>query len=242
MLVIADAGGAIGLAGIMGGATTGVSADTSAVIFESAFFSPDAIAGRARRFGLHTDASVRFERGVDPAHQIRAIERATALLIEIAGGEPGPVAVYEDTAQLPQRTPVTLSHTRLNQVLGLDVASDDVSVMLTGLEMEAEPCADGWHITPPGFRFDIAIEEDLIEEIGRMIGYDNIPVTPGANETHTGSSTEQRVAENRAVDVTVSLTRNWRGRSVPAQISWSWRIQYRAISPSCDAHYGRACS
>ncbi|MGD8324229.1 MAG: phenylalanine--tRNA ligase subunit beta [Gammaproteobacteria bacterium] len=229
VLVIADAGGAIGLAGIMGGATTGVSADTSAVIFESAFFSPDAIAGRARRFGLHTDASVRFERGVDPTHQIRAIERATALLIEIAGGEPGPLAVYEDTAQLPQRAPITLRHTRLNQVLGLDVASEDVSVMLTGLEMEAEPCADGWRITPPGFRFDIAIEEDLIEEIGRMIGYDNIPVTPGANETHTGSSTEQRVAENRAVDVLVD-----RGYQEIITYSFIDPELAQAISPGAD--------
>lgn len=201
VLVIADSGGVIGLAGIMGGATTGVSGKTSEVIFEAAFFAPDAIAGRARRYGLHTDASVRFERGVDPEHQVRAIERATALLIEIAGGQAGPVEICEDLAELPRRQPVTLRHERLNAVLGLEVGSNDVAVMLSALEMQTEQTSHGWLVTPPGFRFDIAIEEDLIEEIGRMIGYDNIPVTPGSNATHTGNSTELRVSENLALDV-----------------------------------------
>lgn len=201
VLVIADAGGVIGLAGIMGGANTGVVESTTEIIFESAFFSPAAVAGRARRYGLHTDASVRFERGVDPDHQARAIERATALLAEIAGGEAGPVEIIEDPAQLPQRAAVPLRHGRLNDVLGLQADGDDVAVMLSALEMHAEPAPDGWRVTPPGFRFDIQIEEDLIEEVGRMIGYDNIPVIPGSARTHTGSSTEAQIAADEAIDV-----------------------------------------
>ena len=201
VLVIADAGGAIGLAGIMGGANTGVAETTTEVIFESAFFSPGAIAGRARRYGLHTDASVRFERGVDPEHQQRAIERASALLIELAGGTPGPVVVVENDAHLPQRCAIELRHQRVVDVLGMDVASDDVTVMLNQLEMTTTATPQGWRVTPPAFRFDIAIEEDLIEEIGRMIGYDNVPVTPGQSATHTGPDTELRVSEDVAIDV-----------------------------------------
>ena len=201
VLVIADASGVIGLAGIMGGSTTGVELSTTKVIFEAAFFTPDAVAGRARRFGLHTDASVRFERGVDPDHQLRAIERATALLIEIAGGQAGPVQVCEDAAELPQRLPIELRHSRLNAVLGMAVPQDDVRVMLNVLEMSTAESATGWAVTAPGFRFDIAIEEDLIEEVGRMVGYDNVPITPGTTATHTGHSTELRVSEDQALDL-----------------------------------------
>ncbi|HMB72379.1 MAG TPA: phenylalanine--tRNA ligase subunit beta [Gammaproteobacteria bacterium] len=203
VLVIADARGPIGLAGIMGGAGTGVTNATADVVFESAFFAPESISGRARRFGLHTDASVRFERGVDPEQQARAIERATRLLIEIAGGAPGPTDVCEGRSGLPGRATIDLSHDRLNAVLGMQVSADDVRVMLSSLEMRVETTEAGWLVTPPGFRFDIAIAEDLIEEVGRMIGYDRIPVTPAFNETHVGAVTEHEVSADVVIDTLV---------------------------------------
>ena len=205
VLVIADAERAIGLAGIMGGASTGVTDDTQDIVFEAAFFSPDAIAGRARRYGLHTDASVRFERGVDPEHQMRAIERATRLLIEIAGGTAGPVEICEAQKHLPLRSAITLNHQRLNDVLGIEVDAAQVNVMLTRLGMQIEEAASGWRVRPPGFRFDIDIEEDLIEEVGRMIGYDHIPAIPASHNTHIGTNTEHRLSPDTVVDAMVGL-------------------------------------
>ncbi len=200
VLVIADEPGAIGMAGIMGGAATEVSESTTDIVFEAAFFAPEAIAGRARHYGLHTDASVRFERGVDPDHQVRAIERATALLIQIAGGLAGPVRVIEDSHAVPVRAPVRLRYSRLSDILGMEVHEADVSAMLAALGMHAETTEDGWTVTPPGFRFDITIEEDLIEEVGRMVGYDRIPVTPESTVTHVGTHTEHRLSPNVVLD------------------------------------------
>ncbi|MFO1508583.1 MAG: phenylalanine--tRNA ligase subunit beta [Steroidobacteraceae bacterium] len=174
-VVIADDHGAVGLGGIMGGARTAVSAHTTDVFLESAWFSPQSIAGRARRHGLHTDASQRFERGVDPAGQARAIERATALLIEIAGGVAGPTEVVEQPGFLPQRVPVRLRRARLARLLGVSHADADVERHLRALGMEVVGTGEGWKATPPGFRFDIAVEADLIEEIARLAGFEAIP-------------------------------------------------------------------
>ncbi len=175
VLVIADDSGPIGLAGIMGGLSTAVSAETVDVLLEGAFFAPAAVAGRSRRFGLHTDASMRFERGVDPAHQRRAIELATALLVEIAGGRPGPVVEVVDEQSLPAREPVALRRGRLAAVLGVELADGHVEGILERLGNRVEPGSDGWNVTPPSHRFDILIEEDLIEEVARVHGYDEIP-------------------------------------------------------------------
>jgi len=174
-VVIADDLGAVGLGGIMGGERTAVSATTTDVFLESAWFSPQAIAGRARRHGLHTDASQRFERGVDPAGQARAIERATSLLIEIAGGVAGPTEVVECPGFLPQRVPVHLRRARLARLLGVAPADAAVEQHLRALGMAVVGTGDGWEATPPGFRFDITIEADLIEEIARLAGFDSIP-------------------------------------------------------------------
>ncbi|MDX1561747.1 MAG: phenylalanine--tRNA ligase subunit beta, partial [Gammaproteobacteria bacterium] len=200
-LVIADDSGAIGLAGIMGGLSTAVDAETTAIFLESAFFSPSAIQGRARRYGLHTDASVRFERGVDPSGQERAIERATALLGEIAGGQPGPIVVAEDPDAIPVRRPIALSPERIAAVLGTDIGNDLATELLQRLGMEVETVADGFVVTPPSYRFDIVIEEDLIEEIGRMVGYDAIPVTAGHGEVHLGTAPESQVTPERIADL-----------------------------------------
>jgi phenylalanyl-tRNA synthetase beta chain len=191
MLVIADARGPVGLAGVMGGEATAVSGATDSVFLESAFFAPAAIAGRPRRLGLHTDASLRFERGVDPSGQVRALERATELLLAICGGRAGPIADVASRADLPKRESVTLRRQRLRAVLGVDVPQQRVGEIFERLEMQVEPSADGWRVTPPAFRFDVSIEEDLIEEVGRMFGYDAIPATPGDAGERLGTASER---------------------------------------------------
>ncbi len=174
-VVIADDDGAVGLGGIMGGERTAVSGATTDVFLECAWFSPQAIAGRARRHGLFTDAGQRFERGVDPQGQVRAIERATALLIEIAGGTAGPTQIVERTEFLPRRAPVRLRRARLARLLGVSPGEAQVEAQLRALGMSVTNVADGWEATPPGYRFDLAIEADLIEEVARLTGFDAIP-------------------------------------------------------------------
>ncbi|HTB65087.1 MAG TPA: phenylalanine--tRNA ligase subunit beta, partial [Steroidobacteraceae bacterium] len=178
MLVIADEAGALGAAGIMGGERTAVSAATRDVFLEVAWFAPEAIRGRARRLGLHTDASQRFERGVDPSGQARAMERATALLLEIAGGQAGPLVITEQPARLPVRAPVRLRRERLTRLLGVAVPDGKVRSILLNLQMQVTVLSEGWSVVPPPHRFDIAIEEDLIEEVARIMGFAAIPERP----------------------------------------------------------------
>ena len=205
VLVIADDSGAIGMAGIMGGASTAVDDTTTDIFLESAFFSPDAIAGRARRFGLHTDASVRFERGVDPQGQARAVERATRLLLEIAGGRPGPTRVVEILDLVPRRAPVRVRHARIESLLGLELEPAEIESLLTrlGIEMRRLKPKE-WEALPPSYRFDLSIEEDFVEEVGRMIGYDRIPAVPGHSPAHLGSATELEIDHERLADVLVA--------------------------------------
>lgn len=176
MLVIADNSGPIALAGIMGGAATAVSDDTTDIFLESAFFAPSAIVGRARRLGLSTDSSYRFERGVDFAVTSDALERATQLLQEICGGIPGPVS--EVCGELPLRQPIRLRVARAVDVLGIALAESMVADLLARQNFEHHATDGGFLVTPPSYRFDLSIEEDLIEEIARMHGYDNVPATP----------------------------------------------------------------
>ncbi|HVY65827.1 MAG TPA: phenylalanine--tRNA ligase subunit beta [Gammaproteobacteria bacterium] len=204
VLVIADGRGAVGLAGIMGGQSTAVGEATTDVFLESAFFAPHAIAGRARRYGMHTDASLRFERGVDPSAQQRGIERATELLLAICGGQPGPLTVAERTAELPARADVVLRRQRLRSLLGMEVADAEVADLLTRLGMRLTAQHDGWRVTPPPFRFDVAIEEDLVEEVGRTVGYDRVPVTPAATTERLGTATEHSVPAERIADLLVA--------------------------------------
>ena len=201
VLVIADDSGAIGMAGIMGGESTAVSDTTVDILLESAFFTPQVIAGRARRYGLHTDASLRFERGVDFSQQVRAIELATALIVEICGGTPGPVTDERDQEHLPERAPVSLRRDRLQRVLGISLEDDAVSAMFSRLGFAVETTADGWSVTPTPVRFDIAIEADLIEEIARLHGYDNVPDIRFAADSHLGVSSEGAVPLERAADL-----------------------------------------
>ncbi|MBT9614440.1 MAG: phenylalanine--tRNA ligase subunit beta [Burkholderiales bacterium] len=176
MLVIADDARAVALAGIMGGMETAVDDHTHDVFLESAFFTPDIIAGRARRLGLSTDSSHRFERGVDFAATRACIERATRLMLEICGGQAGPVT--EVSGQLPARNPIRLRAERASKVLGLDLSPSQIESLLTRLHLGVEAHGDTLQVTPPSYRFDLSIEEDLIEEIARLYGYDNIPAIP----------------------------------------------------------------
>ncbi len=180
-LVIADAKGPVAMAGIMGGEPTSVTDATRDIFLESAFFAPLAIAGRARSYGLHTDSSHRFERGVDWQLQRKAIERATALLLEIVGGEAGPVIEAVAKTELPEVQQVRLRHSKVTAVLALEIPAAEIEEILTRLGMQLEAVEDGWQVTVPSYRFDISIEVDLIEEIARVYGYNNLPVhTPTA--------------------------------------------------------------
>ncbi len=173
VLMIADDARPLAMAGIMGGEESGVTLDTGELFLESAFFAPKAIAGRARRYGFSSDASHRFERGVDFGGARRAMERATQLIIDICGGQAGPVT--EAMAELPARPAVRLRTDRAVRVLGLALTADAVAELFTGLGLPFTRTGDDFLVTPPTWRFDIEIEEDLIEEIARLHGYDNIP-------------------------------------------------------------------
>ncbi|OOE86210.1 phenylalanine--tRNA ligase subunit beta [Salinivibrio siamensis] len=174
-LVIADEKKALAMAGIFGGQDSGVTTDTQDILLESAFFAPDVIRGRARSYGLHTDSSHRFERGVDPALQAAAMERATELLLAICGGEAGEIVTAETAETLPTRDTVTLRREKLDGLLGHSIDNSDVKAILSRLGCAVTETEKGWQATAPSWRFDIAIEQDLIEEVGRIYGYDNIP-------------------------------------------------------------------
>ena len=176
-LLITDDSGPIALAGIMGGQSTAVSATTRDIMFEAAFFAPLAITGRARSYGLHTESSHRFERGVDYQLQREAMERATRLLTDIAGGEVGPVteAVAEDA--LPTAGAVTLRRERIPKMLGFDMDGGEVERVFKGLGMGVDKAEQGWRVSVPSWRFDIAIEADLLEELARIYGYNRLPAS-----------------------------------------------------------------
>ena len=173
-MVIADAQKALAIAGIMGGLESSVTDSTQDIFLESAFFAPLAIAGRARRLGLHTDSSQRFERGVDFELPMIAMNRASALIQEIAGGEFGEITVAEKTELLPKREAITLKQTQVNELLGYEVAGDFITDVLTRLGCEVTVLDAQWHVVPPSHRYDMVIYQDLIEEIARIHGYDNI--------------------------------------------------------------------
>ncbi len=174
-LLIADASGPLALAGVMGGQLSGVTDATRDVFLESAFFQPDAIVGRARAYGFSSDASHRFERGVDFELAPRAMERATELILSICGGEAGPAVQSLDAQALPKREPVALRVSRASQVIGIPFTAAQISEILGRLGMPVTVEEDRVTVTPPSYRFDLRIEEDLIEEIARIHGYENIP-------------------------------------------------------------------
>ena len=197
-LVIADAGRAVGLAGIMGGEDTKVSNATHNVFLEAAHFAPSAIIGRGRKFGLHTDAAHRFERGVDPELPRIAVEHATRLIVRIAGGAPGPVVEAVLPGHLPKPRAIPLRRARLMRVLGVRVDDAEVARILTALGLDVQANDEGWNVTAPARRFDLAIEEDLIEEVARIHGYDAIPATLPGSGARLQVPTEERVDDGDA--------------------------------------------
>ncbi|MNZ61415.1 Phenylalanine--tRNA ligase beta subunit [compost metagenome] len=174
--MIADHSRALAIAGVMGGEHSGVAAGTRDIFLESAFFEPISVAGKARSYGLHTDASHRYERGVDSQLAREAIERATGLLLDIVGGEAGPVVDVTSEAHLPKVAPVTLRAERLTQMLGMEMASAEVEQLLNGLGLKTTAGEGQWQVEVPSHRFDISLEVDLIEELARLYGYNRLPV------------------------------------------------------------------
>jgi phenylalanyl-tRNA synthetase beta chain len=200
-LVIADEHGAIGVAGVMGGARTAVSNATRDILLEVAFFQPAALVGRTRGLGLLTDAAQRFERGVDWNGQVRAMERASELLSSIAGGSYGPVVDAQSKAHMPKTQPIALRRARLARVLGATLPDKRVYSILTGLGLKGNAAGDGWQMVPPSHRFDLAIEADLIEEVARISGYDNVPETPAIGRVLPAARSERALSADRAVAI-----------------------------------------
>lgn len=193
MLLIADDERALAIGGVMGGEESGISGETVEIFLESAFFAPNAIAGRARALGFSSDASYRFERGVDFSATREALERATLLIQDICGGEAGPVTEAIDYDHLPRRDAVRLRVSRAEKILGIALGEDIVARLLQRLAFPFTHDGDTFVVTPPGYRFDIAIEEDLIEELARLHGYDNIPaVVPHAPMAIRPQSEQER--------------------------------------------------
>ncbi|MGB5409581.1 MAG: phenylalanine--tRNA ligase subunit beta [Thiogranum sp.] len=175
-LLICDRQKALALAGVMGGIDSGISEATDSLFLEVACFTLEKIAGRARRYGLTTDASYRFERGVDPHLQQRAMERATALLLELVGGQAGPVVDVSSQQHLAKKSVITLRRARIERLLGYVPADEQVEDILSRLGVAVQASDEGWMATPPGYRFDLTMEADLIEEVGRVFGYNQLPI------------------------------------------------------------------
>ena len=196
-LVVTDADRPVALGGIMGGYDTRITDATRNVFLEAAHWKPAAIMGRGRKLGLHTDAAHRFERGVDPELPRLAIERATRLIIDAAGGKAGPVIEASLPQHLPKPSTVKLRRERLARVLGMRVADAEVARILSALGMRVDAIADGWQVTPPTRRFDIEIEEDLIEEVVRVHGYERVPTRAPSGELRLNLRAEAALAPAR---------------------------------------------
>ena len=230
--VITDADRAIAVAGVMGGQDTSVGADTRRVFLVSAHFAPDSIIGRARKLGLHTDASHRFERGVDPALPALALERASALVVEILGGHAGPVVLAESPQHIAVAAPVLLRRQRLARVLGITVDDARVQQILLALGMQVTAVADGWQVIAPSRRFDIAIEEDLIEEIARIVGYEQIPMRTPSGEVplvaRSESALDESALRSQLIALDIQETINY--AFVDTALLDTWQLQAGALT------------
>jgi len=201
--VIADAKQPLALAGIMGGEAPAVSESSSDILLESAFFSPTSIIGKARLYGLLTNTTTLFERCADSELLCKAMVRATSLLVDIAGGQPGPIVEVANEAKIEQRPEISLRAERVNRLLGVEVSNEEIVDILTRLEMQVEPAEAGWRVKAPTCRFDISIEEDLIEEIGRIYGYARIPTNRGLSGMDMRSKPEASYDLHRAKQLLV---------------------------------------
>lgn len=229
-LVIADDAGPLALAGVMGGKASAVGATTRDIFLECAFFTPDRMMGKARRYGLSTDSSHRFERGVSFELQPRALARAASLVLEYAGGKAGPVIEISNDAHMPKRLPIILKAQRLARILGLELGAARVELILTGLGMRPQAVSGGWEVVPPASRFDIAIEADLIEEVGRVYGYDHLPRRNPVVPATMRPRSETRLELDRIKDVMVD-----RGYQEAITYSFIGTEIQQLIDPGLDA-------
>jgi phenylalanyl-tRNA synthetase beta chain len=209
-LMITDASGPVALAGVMGGERSGINAETRDVFLECAFFTPSVISPTARRYAAQTDASQRFERGVDPELQLTAIERATALLLDIVGGSAGPITVAITASDVPARKHVSLRHRRLNQLVGDQIAATEVELILgrlsvTRVQKEGSGGNERWTIEAPSHRFDLSREEDLVEEVCRVRGYASIPVRKPVTELELMVEPRDKTPRSRAKHLLADL-------------------------------------
>ncbi|GGD58446.1 phenylalanine--tRNA ligase subunit beta [Pseudoxanthomonas indica] len=232
MLVVSDGHGgaaarAVALGGIMGGYDTRVTDSTRNVFLEAAHWIPSAIIGRSRKLGLHTDAGHRFERGVDPELPRQAVEYATRLILEIGGGAAGPITEAALPEHLTAPAPITLRRARVQRVLGIAIEDAEIARILIALGMQVSATTEGWQVVPPSRRFDIAIEEDLIEELARIHGYERIPTTLPGGATRIAGITETRLDD-------ATVRRQWAAREyfetvnfafVDAQSLQQWQLQ-----------------
>jgi len=204
-LLITDQNGPLAMAGVMGGKGSGITESTTDVFFESAFFDPLAIAGKARNYGMHTDSSHRFERGVDPSLQELAIERATRLLLDISGGKPGPILVTKSDSCKDNIETIELRMTRLEQLLGCPFSAEQIEEIIQRLGLNIlESEEDRWLTQAPSWRFDLKIEEDLVEEIARIYGYDKLPERTLLAAQNIEAHTESVASPNAYMEQLVS--------------------------------------
>ena len=228
-LVIADQSKALCVAGVMGGEFSGVTTETQDIFLEVAYFNPIAIAGKARNYGLHTDSSHRFERGVDYRLQATAMERATQLILDICGGEAGPVIETVEDSTMPSEVSVVLRASRVTQVLALELPKADITDMLTRLGMGVTETEAGWSVDVPSYRFDISIEPDLIEEIARIYGYNNLPVSMPVASLDLEMQDETQTAEQ-------IIKQFWVSRGYQEAITYSFvdpKVQ-KLVDPEVD--------
>lgn len=230
-LLITDDSGPLAIAGVMGGEASAVTTDTTDIFLESAFFAPLAIAGQARSYGLHTDSSHRFERGVDPEGCVIAMERATQLLTDICGGEVAPVIEVSSDAELPKPAVIALRISRVEKVLGMELNGDDVIAIFKQLGFEVSGSGDNLTVTVPTFRFDLTLEVDLIEEIGRIIGYDQLPTTMLSTPSTPALVPEAFISRNRLCDALVE-----RGYQEAVSYSFVDPEVEKILNPSLEAY------
>ncbi|OCG26667.1 phenylalanine--tRNA ligase subunit beta [Gilliamella sp. wkB108] len=202
-LVIADHQKVLALAGIMGGDKSGVTSSTKDIFLESAFFAPLAITGKAREYGLHTEASHRYERGVDPALQHTAMERATQLLIDICGGEVGPIIDITNQNELPIPATILLRRAKIDRIIGCEIDTQKITDILERLGCEVKYKDNIWQVKAPSWRFDLQIEEDLVEEVARIFGYNNIPNANMKIESIMKPKPEGKLSLRRVKDLLV---------------------------------------
>jgi len=229
-LLIADEHKALAMAGVFGGLHSGVTKDTTDIFLESAFFSKVEMAGIARQYGLHTDASHRYERGVDPELQHKAMERATQLLLDIVGGEAGPVVEAKSAEHLPKPAQINLTRSKLDRILGISIATETVTEIFQRLGFAVTPAQDSWQVSVPTYRFDISISEDLIEEVARVYGYNNIPNVAPVASLKMRDHAEAEISVNSLRDVLV-------GRGYQEAITYSFvdpKVQ-QVLFPAVEA-------